>query len=154
MGILLFLLFTAVPIAEIFLLIRVGGEIGAIPTIGLVILTAVVGAALIRMQGFATLARAQASMEKSEMPVGALFDGLCLLVAGALLLTPGFVTDTIGFLLLIPPFRKFLAATLGARLMARATIRSSSRGIEASIRDGGAYLPAWIKIDSSIQSAS
>lgn len=117
MGVALFLLFTAVPIAEIYLLIKVGGEIGALPTIGLVLLTAFVGAGLIRLQGMATLARARASMEQNIMPVGAMFDGLCLLVAGALLLTPGFVTDTFGFLLLIPPFRRMIARILAARLV-------------------------------------
>lgn len=131
MGIALFLLFTIVPIAEIYLLIKVGGEIGALPTIGLVLLTAVVGAAMIRHQGIATLTRARTSMEQNIMPVGALFDGLCLLVAGALLLTPGFVTDTFGFLLLVPPFRRIAADLLAARLVGDVEVHVDGPGRSA-----------------------
>lgn len=107
---LLFLAFLAVPILEVYLLIQVGGIIGALPTIALVVLTAVLGVALLRHQGMATLARAQQSMHAGQMPAVELLEGIGLLVAGAFLLTPGFFTDTLGFLLLVPTFRRALAA--------------------------------------------
>ena len=103
---LLFLLFIAVPIAEIYLLLEVGGIIGAIPTIGLVVLTAAAGAALVRAQGFSTILQVRRSMEAGEVPAVAIIEGIFLLVAGALLLTPGFLTDAIGFGCLVPPLRR------------------------------------------------
>ena len=105
---LLLLLFVAVPLVEIWLLLEVGGVIGAVPTIGLVVLTAVVGAALVRAQGFSTIMQVRRSMEAGEIPAVAIIEGIFLLVAGALLLTPGFVTDAIGFGCLVPPLRRTL----------------------------------------------
>ena len=102
----LFFLFVVLPILEIWLLIRVGGWIGGLPTIGLVLLTAFVGAALLRQQGVATIAQAQQKMQQGTIPVEEMVAGICLAVGGALLLTPGFVTDTIGFCCLIPGLRK------------------------------------------------
>lgn len=106
----LFLLaaFVIVPIIEIALFIEVGGWVGLWNTIALVVLTAIIGTALLRTQGLETLRRAQESAERNVFPVTELFDGLCLLVAGVLLLTPGFLTDTLGFLLLIPPVRRIV----------------------------------------------
>ena len=108
MAILLLVAFVAVPLIEIGVFIEVGGWIGLWPTLAIVIVTAVVGTWLLRMQGLATLARAQDSLARQEFPVNEVFDGLCLLFAGALLLTPGFVTDTVGFLLFVPAIRKML----------------------------------------------
>lgn len=108
----LFLLFLSIPILEIYLLLEVGDHIGLFPTIGLVVLTAVVGVWLLRVQGFATLARAQASMARGEMPAGTMLEGLMLFIAGALLLTPGFFTDSIGFIFLIPFTRLWIANTI------------------------------------------
>ena len=105
---LLFLLFIAVPLVEIYLLLEIGGVIGAIPTIGLVVLTAVAGAGLVRAQGFSTILQVRRSMEAGEIPAVAIIEGIFLLVAGALLLTPGFLTDAIGFGCLIPPLRRAL----------------------------------------------
>mgnify|MGYP005854172299 CR=1 FL=1 len=105
---LLFLLFLVIPLIEIFFLIQVGQVIGAGWTIFLVVATAVLGAFLLRLQGFQTLQRAQTSMSRGEIPAIEMMEGLCLLVCGALLLTPGFVTDIIGFALLIPPLRQLL----------------------------------------------
>ena len=105
---LLFLLFVAVPLAEIYLLLEIGGIIGAIPTIGLVVLTAVIGAALVRAQGFSTIMRIRRNLDAGEIPAVAIIEGAFLLLAGALLLTPGFLTDTIGFGCLIPPLRQTL----------------------------------------------
>ena len=105
---LLLLLFVAVPLVEIWLLLEVGGVIGAMPTIGLVVLTAVAGAALVRAQGFSTIMQVRRSMEAGEVPAVAIIEGIFLLVAGALLLTPGFLTDAIGFGCLVPPLRRAL----------------------------------------------
>ena len=115
---LLFLLFIAVPLVEIYLLLEVGGVIGAVPTIGLVVLTAVAGAALVRAQGFSTILQVRRSMEAGEVPAVAIIEGIFLLVAGALLLTPGFVTDAIGFGCLVPPLRRaFILRLLETRVI-------------------------------------
>jgi len=104
-----------VPLVEIWLLIEAGGVIGALPTVALVVLTAVVGAWLLRLQGLATLRRLQQSLEQGVLPETVLVEGVLLLLAGALLLTPGFVTDVIGFALLWPPSRQALARAIIAR---------------------------------------
>ena len=94
----LLLLFLVIPLVEIYLLIEVGGIIGVLPTIGLVVTTAVLGAFLMRAQGFATLAKVQDQLQRGEVPAVPLFEGALILIAGALLLTPGFFTDAFGFL--------------------------------------------------------
>ena len=105
---LLLVLFLLVPIAEIWVLIEVGSVVGAAATIGLVVLTAVVGAALMRAQGLATLFRARAAMAKGEVPALEMLEGAVILIAGALLLTPGFITDAGGFACLVPSIRRHL----------------------------------------------
>jgi len=106
---LIFLLFfVGAPLVELYLLIEVGSEIGAIPTIALSVFTAVLGGALVRMQGFAVLFRAQSQMANKEVPALELVEGAMLLLVGFALLLPGFITDAIGFLLLIPPLRRWL----------------------------------------------
>ncbi|MDX1823277.1 MAG: FxsA family protein [Thiohalomonadales bacterium] len=108
----LFILFLAVPIIEIYFLIKVGDVIGAWPTVLLVVLTAILGVWLLRWQGLTTLTRVQASLQRGELPAQAMLEGMLLLIAGALLLTPGFVTDSFGFLILVPPLRHQLAGWL------------------------------------------
>ena len=103
---LLFLLFLAVPLVEIYVLIQVGGVIGALPTVFLVVFTAVLGVLLLRYQGWVTVRKVQTSMERGELPTIAMLEGVVLVVAGALLLTPGFFTDALGFLALVPPLRR------------------------------------------------
>ena len=105
---LLLLLFVAVPLAEIYLLLEIGGIIGAVPATGLVVLTAVIGAALVRAQGFSTIMRIRKNLDAGEIPAVAIIEGAFLLIAGALLLTPGFLTDAIGFGCLVPPLRRAL----------------------------------------------
>lgn len=102
-------LFILVPILEIYLIITVGGHIGPPLTILLIIGTAVIGIALLRMQGLATMQRFQQQMQQGELPAVTMLEGMLLFLAGALLLTPGFFTDSIGFMLLIPPIRKAIA---------------------------------------------
>ncbi len=102
----LFLLFLIVPVVEIYVLIQVGSIIGALATALLVVLTAVIGVSMLRQQGFSTVMQAQQSMARGEVPALQLIEGAVLLVCGALLLTPGFVTDGIGFLGLVPFTRR------------------------------------------------
>jgi len=116
LGVFLFL-FIVMPIVEMTILIKVGTVIGALNTIGLVLLTAVIGAALLRQQGLATLLRANQRLNSGELPAKEVAEGLILAVGGALLLTPGFVTDTIGFLCLIPGSRHWLAAQALKRMV-------------------------------------
>ena len=111
------LLFLLVPLAEIYFLIVVGGVIGAFPTVALVVLTAVLGAALARHQGLATLQRLQAAMARGEPPAIEMLEGALLLVGALLLLTPGFFTDALGFACLIPPTRRALAFWVLKRFM-------------------------------------
>ena len=99
-----------------YLLIEVAGYIDALPTIGLVMLTAVIGVALLKRQGLQTLTRGNQKMNRGQMPVQEVAEGLLLAVAGALLITPGFVTDGIGFFILFPPTRLVVAQLLLSRV--------------------------------------
>jgi UPF0716 protein FxsA len=108
----IFLLVLLIPFMEIYLLLTVGGIIGALPTIFMVVFTAVLGAWLLRQQGFSTWQRLQASLAKGQIPAYEIIEGPIILVGGALLLTPGFITDTMGFICLIPQFRKKIAKYL------------------------------------------
>lgn len=112
MRILAFLVFIAVPLIELAILIKVGEVIGLLPTILLVIATAIIGVSLLKRQGLATIAKARSTVEAGEFPVESVVDGICLLLAGAFLLTPGLLTDTVGFTLLVPAFRRNLAKWL------------------------------------------
>lgn len=110
-----FLLF--IPILEITVFILVGGQIGVFPTLGMILLTAIIGSILLRVQGFATLGRIQQKSQMGEMPGEELVNGVMIMIAGVLLLTPGFVTDSIGFLLFFPPFRKFLWTSIASKVV-------------------------------------
>lgn len=98
----LLLLFTVVPALELALLIKVGTHIGVGNTLLLIILTGILGASLARLQGFSVLRNIQESLNRGEMPTEEMFSGIMILVGGIVLLTPGFITDIIGFMLLIP----------------------------------------------------
>lgn len=141
---LLFLLFILVPLFEIYLLIEVGSVIGAGTTILLTVLTAVTGAALVRLQGVDALMRAQQAVNQGEPPAQAVFDGACLLVAGALLLTPGFFTDGVGFLLLVPAvraamMRRLLSRVAEAHAQAQARAAGAQPGAEGPVTLEGEY---------------
>lgn len=105
----IFLFVLIIPFAEIYLLLQVAGIIGALPTIFLVVFTAVLGAWLLKQQGFATLQRFQASLTQGIVPAYEIIEGPIILVGGALLLTPGFITDILGFACLIPQVRRKIA---------------------------------------------
>jgi UPF0716 protein FxsA len=115
MAIVILLAFILTPIIEIAVFIEIGDVIGLWPTLAIVVLTAMAGTAMLRAQGLATYAAAQQSLARGEFPVREVFDGACLLVAGALLLTPGFVTDAIGMALFLPPVRRMIGRWLMAR---------------------------------------
>jgi len=102
------LLFITVPLIEMVVLIKVGQQIGALPTIALVILTAVIGIALLKRQGIAMLNRANWKLNQGQIPAREMAEGIVLAVGGALLLTPGFVTDALGFICILPGSRHFL----------------------------------------------
>lgn len=121
----LLLIFIVIPLAEIAVFIHVGGIIGLWATIGLVVVTAIIGTSLLRWQGYGVLARTQNSLNNGELPVESVVDGVFLLVAGALLLTPGLITDTFGFLLFVPQFRRLLARTIFNRMIAKGKVRMS-----------------------------
>lgn len=98
----LLVLFIAIPLLEIYLFIKVGEVIGAWPTVLAIVLTAVIGVALLRHQGLSTMSRFQQQVQCGELPATTMLEGMMLVIAGALLLTPGFFTDAVGFLLLVP----------------------------------------------------
>ncbi len=127
---LLLIAFFLIPLVEIFALINVGQVIGAWWTIAAVVGTAVLGAFLIRAQGMSTLSRAQSQMAEGRVPAVEMFEGLFLFIAGALLMTPGFVTDAIGFACLIPPLR---------RLLIRAGIRRGVVRSMGGVAPGGGF---------------
>jgi UPF0716 protein FxsA len=108
MPLLLLAVFLVVPLIEVFLFIEIGGAIGALWTVLLCVATAVAGAALVRHQGQSVMASAQQALRENRMPATEAFDGICILLAGLMLLTPGFFTDAVGFALLIPPLRHAL----------------------------------------------
>lgn len=112
----IFLLFIAMPIIEIFVLIQVGSAIGALATIAIVIFTAILGTWMLRSQGLSTLNRARNRLSGGEIPAFQLMEGIALAVGGALLLTPGFVTDAIGFACLLPPTRHLLVKAVSRRV--------------------------------------
>lgn len=113
----LLLLFIIAPIIELFLLVKIGQIIGVIPTIALVLLTAIIGSQLVRRQGLGVMNRIRAAQARGEAPALPMLDGAALLLAGFFLLTPGFISDTLGFLLLIPRLRERLAKSLLSRFV-------------------------------------
>lgn len=118
----------AIPIIEIALFIELGGWVGLWPTIGLVIVTAIIGGVLLRAQGFSAMRRMQASMAEGGDPRGPLAHGILILLAGLLMLTPGFFTDAVGFTLLVPPARAAIIATVGPWLAKRVVMQSAGMG--------------------------
>lgn len=111
----LLLLFTVVPFVELALLVWLGGRIGFWPTVGLIAATAVLGSYLAHREGLSVLARFRERMGTGEMPGSELTDGLIIIVSGALLLTPGVLTDVVGFVGLLPPSRAVIRRALTRR---------------------------------------
>jgi UPF0716 protein FxsA len=111
-GLVLFLLFLAVPVAELYVIVQVAGGIGVLPTLALLVGISVAGAWLVKWQGLVTLARFQRRVAAGQLPTAELVDGILVILAGALMLTPGFLTDVTGLLLLLPPVRALVRAGL------------------------------------------
>ena len=133
-----FLVFFSIPIVEMYLLIEVAERIEALPTILIVMLTAVLGVSLIRQQGLSTLTKGIRRLNQAEIPAAEIIEGVLLAVAGAFLITPGFLTDFIGFMIIIPITRRITALMLLKRMAARADFRtkgSDSRGGSNKTRD-------------------
>lgn len=115
----LLILFIAVPAVELYLLITIGGRIGVLATIGLIVLTGMVGWSLVKSQGLSTMRRIQREVAEGLLPATEMVSGLCLVGAGLLLITPGFLTDAVGFAGLIPPVRRGVARLLMKRFQVR-----------------------------------
>jgi len=127
-------LFLVIPIIEVYLLIEVGGMIGAGWTILLIVLTAIIGVNLLRHQGISTLMRANQAMSQGQIPAMEMMEGIFLAVGGALLITPGFFTDAIGFICLLPFTRRIIIRTLLLKSTVRTsyTVQQETRGRDDS----------------------
>ena len=117
------LLFLVVPFIELFVLIQVGQLIGALPTIALLVVVGIAGAWLVKREGLGVVRRAQEQVRRGQVPASELVDGVLILFAGALMLTPGFFTDVFGLALMIPPVRAAMKAAASKRLSRRAALR-------------------------------
>lgn len=150
----LFLIFIVLPIAEVAAFIEAGRLIGVLPTILLTIGSAIAGSLLMRIQGVATVNRLMLSLEKGEMPVTPVVDGVGIMAAGLLLLTPGLISDVIGFLLFIPPLRRGLAKWLFRKALQRGTvnIRTFRRGDAGAAGPGSKPRgrPTFVKSDNIV----
>ncbi|TCT37939.1 FxsA family protein [Vibrio crassostreae] len=133
----LLLIFIFVPIIEIGLFIQVGGFLGLWPTIALVLITAFVGASLVRSQGIQTLMSVQGRLQQGEMPAQQILEGVMLAVAGVLLLTPGFMTDALGMLVLLPAPRAMIAK----KMMEKMVVSNMSGGFHAGGQAGFGQSP-------------
>ncbi|MBK8814477.1 MAG: FxsA family protein [Methylococcaceae bacterium] len=132
----IFLLVLVIPFIEIYLLLKVGGLIGALPTIFLVVSTAVAGAWLLRQQGFATFQKLQANLRQGVIPAYEMIEGPIILVGGALLLTPGFITDILGFVCLIPSLRRKIAQYVIENHFVKGGIFQQGKASESNVLEG------------------
>jgi UPF0716 protein FxsA len=136
MPLLLVLLFIVVPIAELFVIIQVGEAIGVLPTIALLIVDSVLGSMLMRSQGRAAWRRFNAAVAEGRVPHREVLDGVLVIFGGALLLTPGFLSDILGLVLLLPPTRALVRGVVGRRLLPR-VVASGLGGIAGGGRRDG-----------------
>ena len=144
MALVLVLLFIVVPIAELYVLIQIGQAIGILPTIALLILDSVLGAVLMRSQGRAAWMRFNRALAEGRVPGREVIDGALVIFGGALLLTPGFLSDILGLILLLPPTRALVRRVLVARFGGRARGGRRDRGAE----------PAWAGCSRSRRAAA
>jgi len=142
---LLFLIFVAVPIAEIYALIKVGGWLGVFPTLALLLLVSALGAFLVKREGLRVFRRLQEQVAAGNMPSNEILDGVCLLLAGALLMVPGFVTDALGLILLLPPSRSLLRRIIKRRSGKKINIVATYEG---RIVDNGLIVDVAGRIES------
>lgn len=125
MAAVLFVIFLVVPFVELYVILQVGHAIGALNTIAVLILVSMLGAWLVKREGISVVRRAQERIAQGAVPGREVIDGVLILLAGALLITPGFLSDVVGVLLLLPPVRAALRATVTRRLRRRTDFRSS-----------------------------
>lgn len=125
------IIFVIIPLVELYVIIAVGERIGAFWTIMLVLLTAVVGVNLLRVQGVKTLMRAQENMARGQVPAMEMMEGMLLAAAGIMLITPGFISDTLGFLCLIPASRQAIIRFFMSRLTVRTSFDAGSGGFQS-----------------------
>jgi UPF0716 protein FxsA len=119
MAVLLFLLFIGLPLLELFVIVEVAGAIGIVPTLVVLVAVSLAGSWLVRREGLGVIRRARSMLDAGELPTSEVVDGILLVFAGALLLTPGFVTDTVGLLLLIAPTRAVARRVVTGRFRRR-----------------------------------
>jgi UPF0716 protein FxsA len=143
----LFLLFTVVPLIELFLLVQLGAWMGVWPTIALVAATGFVGAALARREGRRALASYQEAMARGRMPEEGIVSGLLILAGGVMLITPGVLTDVFGLAMMVPPVRRAAAKLVGARLQKRVS-EGSIRVMHLGV--GGFGAPSWTSADEPV----
>ena len=134
-----------IPLLEIAAFVIIGGQIGVFATLALVVFTAIIGSILLRVQGFGLFNRIQVEMNAGNVPARELVHGVMLLVAGVLLLTPGFVTDGAGFLLFVPPVRDAVWSFVRGRVR---VVRATAAGFEASTEPGGRRGGPTIDLDA------
>ncbi len=123
-----YFIFLIIPVLEVMVFILVGEQIGVLPTLLLAVLTAIIGGNIIKIQGLQTFLSAHEALARGRVPTGPLFDGFCLIAAGALLITPGFITDGLGFLLLVPLLRRKIRHFLGNRVAWDAPTETKTKG--------------------------
>ena len=133
----LFLLFVTIPLIEIGLFIQVGGWLGLWPTLGIVVLTAILGTFLVRAQGLMALSQIQSNLRDLRDPTESIAHGAMILASGLLLLTPGFFTDAVGFALLVPPFRLAIFNAVRSRIKVQSFVHgdTSMRGQQRPTQD-------------------
>lgn len=143
--------FLVVPIIEIYLIVQVDAAIGGWETLGLLVLDSVIGAWLVRREGFSILARVQTALGRGELPTNELIDGMLVLFAGALMLTPGFLTDGLGFVLLLPPTRAVVRNALKGRFSDRISVGGGAYGASFGGPSGGVRWTSatWTDVQSS-----
>lgn len=129
--------FIIVPIIEIYLIVQVDAAIGGWETVGLLVLDSIIGAWLVRREGFSILAKVQTALGRGDLPTNELIDGMLVLFAGALMLTPGFLTDGLGFLLLLPPSRAIVRNALKSRFAGRISVGGGAYGASFGSSFGG-----------------
>ncbi len=139
MALLVFLALLAAPILEIFVIIEVGGRIGALPTIGLLVLSAVVGVIVVKREGLGLLRRAQEQLRTGEDPAPEVLDRLLVIVAGILLVLPGFISDAVAVLLLVPPLRHVIGNDLSRRLRRRVDAMVTVTGVGPAAAGGRGF---------------
>lgn len=140
-----FLIFVALPLAEIYALVRIGSWLGVLPTIVLLFFVSAAGAYLVKREGLRVWRRMQDQIVAGKMPSNEILDGVCLLLAGVLLLVPGFVTDAVGLLLLLPPFRLVLRKMLQRRSSKKIRVVATYSG---RVVDNGQVIDVEGRFDS------